>query len=431
MAPKKRKAQAGEAGQTTTGAYSANFEQVMNDQNMIFFRRNKVAEPPQNYDEIKKKLVEERPQDPEHPAHAVLDDLGDTPTHNDLVNCMLPILHEKKLQGPQNRQFTVMKPGDIIDANVKRFAPDYYEGAKANTVDKDLKKNLRTSIVPSNHNEDPIVPNFFLEFVTESRDAVVTRRQAGIDGVLGARCMNSLQNYPRQMADKGPPPPEWEFDGNAYSFGLTYRPRDLTIYSVHMTPPEPGDNMPGYRIAQIEIYSMVSEESYHRAISAYRNIRDLAKEYRDGIVTKANSRASQLRAPSVPRAPEPPASSEVGIVSSPQEGNTAKSVEDGDESTLAPESRSNSSGEPENEQEEIPSPVGSEGEQEDEQQDELREDASQLGADDPSMSFGLPDLDDPEDWSNRLRKRPRRPEEDANHGRPRIRRRRDGRGDRS
>lgn len=429
MAPKKRKAQAGEAGQTTTGAYSANFEQVMNDQNMIFYRRNKVAERPRNYYEIKKKLGDERPQDPEHLAHAVLDDLGDTPTHNDLVNCMLPIFHDTKLQGPQNRQFTVMKPGDIIDANVKRFAPDYYEGAKPNTVDKDLKKNLRTSIVPSNHNEDPIAPNFFLEFVTESRDAVVTRRQAGIDGVLGARCMNSLQNYPAEMPDKGPPPEQWEFDGNAYSFGLTYRPRDLTIYSVHMTPPEPNDNMPGYRIVQIEIYSMVSEDSYHQAISAYRNIRDLAKQYRDDIVTEANARAAQLRAPSFPPTPEPPASSEVGIVSSPQAGSTAKSMEDGDESTLAPDSRSNYSREPETEQQEVPSRFGSEEGQEDEQEDEIRHDASHFVADDPNMSFRLASLDDPEDWSNRLRKRPRRPEEDANDDPPRIRQRRSGRGE--
>lgn len=430
MPPKKKKGQATETGQTTTGAYSANLEQVMNDHNMKFFRRNDPAERPQNYDEIKKRLGDERPQDSEHPAHAALDDLSDTITHNDLANCMLPILHEAKLQGPQNRQFTVMKAGDIIDAAaVQKFAPDYYEGAKPDVVDKDLKKNLRTSIVPTYYNEDPIAPNFFLEFVTERSGQVVTRRQAGIDGVLGARCMNSLQNYPRQMADKGPPPPEWEFDGNAYSFGLTYRPRDLTIYSVHMTPPEPDDNMPGYRIVQIEIYSMVHEDSYHRAISAYRNIRDLAKEYRDDILTKANSRAAQLRAPSAPPAPGPSMSSEVGIVSSQEAENTAKSMEDGDESTLAPESRSNSSVEPETEQQEVPSRAGSEEGQEDEQQDEIQDDASQLGADDPSMSFGPAGFDDPGDWSNRLRKRPRRTEEDANDDPPRARQRRDGRGE--
>lgn len=294
----KEKKQVSEPGPTPKGPYSANFEQIMNDYNMEFFRRNEAEQRPRNYEEIKRRLGKERPHDSEHLGHAALDDLGDTPTHNDLVNCMLPVLHGAKLQGLQNRRFTILKPADIITPKVKQLAPDYYEGVKPSIVNKDLKRALRTSIVPTNYSRDPIAPNIFLEFVAESKDSVITRRQAGIDGVLGARCMNSLQNYPATIPDKGPPPEQWKFDGNAYAFSVTYRPRDLTIYSIHMTPPEPHDTIPGYRIVQIEIYSMVSESSYHEAIAAYRNIRDLAQEYRDHIVAEAGSQAAELRSSS-------------------------------------------------------------------------------------------------------------------------------------
>jgi hypothetical protein len=385
---------------------------------MEFFRRNEVEERPRNYEEIKRRLGKERPNDSEHLDHVTLDDLGDTPTHNDLVNCMLPLLHGAKPQGLQNRRFTVMKPAYITTAKAKQLAPDYYEGVNPRIVDKDLRTKLRTSIVPSNYNRDPIAPNFFLEFVPESEYPVVTRWQAGIDGVLGARCMNSLQNYPEMMPDEGPPPQGWEFDGNAYAFGLTYRPRDLTIYSVHMTPPEPHEKMPGYRIVQIEIYSMVSESSYHEAITAYRNVRDLAQEYRDRIVAAASSRAAQLRVSGVLPSPEQPASREEGVGSS-HDGEidmteerhdgekNARSTEYGDEFPLAACAHSSGSSEgPANAQQDVLSLVASEDDPEDDHQDELRGFGSQPAADNPVVSLnGADSVDDPLNWGLRSRRK--------------------------
>ncbi|KAK4234585.1 hypothetical protein C8A03DRAFT_37647 [Achaetomium macrosporum] len=98
--------------------------------------------------------------------------------------------------------------------------PDFYDGARFGDVDKKVRQELNHLIIPTKDMRHPVVPNFFLEAKDREGGAAVAKRQAGLDGVIGARAMHALQNYAEE---------EPEYDGNTYTYSSTYHAGTSTL----------------------------------------------------------------------------------------------------------------------------------------------------------------------------------------------------------
>jgi hypothetical protein len=142
-----------------------------------------------------------------------------------------------------------------------------------------------------------MAPNSFLEIKGPNGSTAVAGRQARYDGALGARAMHALQNYSKD---------ELEYDGNAYAFSSTYHDGQLKLFTHHITAPSALDSQPEcrwpecrrpeYHMTQLGAWSVTNDiDDFRHGATAFRNARDLAKQYRDRFIQSANTRASQAR----------------------------------------------------------------------------------------------------------------------------------------
>ncbi|KAH8763745.1 hypothetical protein F5883DRAFT_605457 [Diaporthe sp. PMI_573] len=114
--------------------------------------------------------------------------------------------------------------------------------------------------------------------------AAVMLRQARYDGAVGTRAMHSLQNYGREHP---------VYDGKAYTYSSTYHggTGTLHLYAHHSTVPTTPGGQPEYHVNQLRAYALTSDrETFVQGTTAYRNLRDLAKQHRDTFIRDANFR---------------------------------------------------------------------------------------------------------------------------------------------
>lgn len=166
--------------------------------------------------------------------------------------------------------------------------PDLFDGTHPVSIDKVVRTNLNKLIIPTNHGQAPVAPNFFLEAKAPKGGADVLRRQACLDGAYGARAMHALQNYGKETP---------ECDGNAYTFSSTYHAGTgtLAIYSHHITPPPAEGERPEYHMTQLNGYMVTgNKNAYIDGAGALRNTREMAKNFRDKFIRKANTRAAAV-----------------------------------------------------------------------------------------------------------------------------------------
>ena len=234
-----------------------------------------------------------------------------------VVQKILPILN-----GPQqssfhdggNHPFTNLAP--LTNGTLANAKPDMYHGAPPCQLHPRVREQLNDQIIPTRQTSRPITPNFFVEAKGHCGSPYVLERQALYDSALGARAMYSLQQYGhtqeghrrrrRRRSSNRPqnddncsnpaPAPGPTHDNRAYTIASTFQKGTLGIYATHprRTPSHinPGaDRRTDYVMTQIGHYSLIgSPESYQQGLSAYRNSRDLAKEYRDEFIRQANER---------------------------------------------------------------------------------------------------------------------------------------------
>ncbi|KAI1120986.1 hypothetical protein F5Y10DRAFT_289082 [Nemania abortiva] len=181
--------------------------------------------------------------------------------------------------------FSEFKP--ITDGTISNPRPDVFDGARLDDIDKRIYADghIYPLIIPTRHVDVPVAPNFFLEVKRQSGDPAVLMRQACYDGANGARAMHCLQNYGRR---------EPIYDGNAYTFSATYHPgaRTLALYAHHLTAPAiPGEKLE-YHLTDLPGYYLMSDrESLVNGLTAFRNLRDMAQEFRDDFIRAANGYA--------------------------------------------------------------------------------------------------------------------------------------------
>lgn len=177
----------------------------------------------------------------------------------------------------------------ITDSVTVDAVPDLYDGTHPNDVDKDVRQALSKVIVPTNHGRAPLAPNFFVEAKAPRGGADVAKRQACLDGAIGARAMHSLQTY----GENNP-----VYDGNAHSFSSTYHAGTgtLQLYAHHITAPSTTDEQPEYHMTQIDTWGMTGNiNTFRRGATAFRNVRDLARQQRETFIKAANERALQIK----------------------------------------------------------------------------------------------------------------------------------------
>lgn len=180
-----------------------------------------------------------------------------------------------------------------FDKDLSDPRPDVYHGAAPSTILPQVRADLEPYIVPSMlDTTGPAAPNFFVEGKSAQGRADVAKRQALIDGAMGARAMHQLQNY---RAD------EPEYDNKARSFSTTFHmgTGTLALYAHHLTKPLTPGGEPEIHMTQTHAFAMTGNKEYCRqGITAYRNYRDLAKTERDRSIAHANQVALQMPAPS-------------------------------------------------------------------------------------------------------------------------------------
>ncbi|KAH8756736.1 hypothetical protein F5883DRAFT_429191 [Diaporthe sp. PMI_573] len=219
MAPKTRK--------STTGPYDPNYEEELHKHNIWLIRRPRNYELPQNHHDIMSRLRAERPDDPRGPVITTHDAFLErnenaNSSQEALFQQVFPIIWgtlDLEVACAYNRPFTRMR---FAENQLKDAKPDYFEGIKPTQIEPEVKENLSEMIIPNvvSALTDPAAPNFFLELKTERLRASVVQMQAVIDGVLGARCMHSLQNYRVETP---------LYDGNAYTFSVSYFRHELRL----------------------------------------------------------------------------------------------------------------------------------------------------------------------------------------------------------
>ncbi|KAL4881560.1 hypothetical protein BJY04DRAFT_188352 [Aspergillus karnatakaensis] len=171
----------------------------------------------------------------------------------------------------------------LTDGSLVPAKPDRYHGARHSQLEPALRKQLNKLIMPSLDCKRPVAPNFFIEATGHYGSVPVAIRQACYDGALGARAMHTLQ----QFADGG----RCRYDNKAYTIVCTYHMGQLGIYVTHPTESRNQGRSTDYVMTQVWRWSLdVSPELYQQGLAAYRNARDLAKEFRDDFIRQANGR---------------------------------------------------------------------------------------------------------------------------------------------
>ncbi|KIW41742.1 uncharacterized protein PV06_07266 [Exophiala oligosperma] len=173
---------------------------------------------------------------------------------------------------------------EAFDKGLSDPRPDVYHGAAPSSIHPRVRADLADFIIPSKVDTSrPAAPNFFVEGKSAQGRADVAKRQALLDGAMGARAMHQLQNYKAA---------EPIYDNRARSFSATYQDGILQTYAHHVTkPPAPGGD-PEYHMTLIRGFVLTSDrESFVQGATAYRNTRDLAKAERVSSIARANQEA--------------------------------------------------------------------------------------------------------------------------------------------
>lgn len=201
------------------------------------------------------------------------------------LNVMPAILRPDQISHPSARNTLFGNLEPLTDGTIAPAKPDLYYGAVPQHLHRLVRDELEHCIIPSSIHDKPVVPNFFVEVKGPDGSAAVATRQARYDGAVGSRAMLSLQNYGREQL---------QYDGQACVFSATYLDGALKMYAHHSTAPKTNGGPPRYHMTQMRAYALTNDrDTFVQGTTAFRNIRDVAKQYRDNFIQTANSRASQ------------------------------------------------------------------------------------------------------------------------------------------
>ncbi|KAG9256848.1 uncharacterized protein F5Z01DRAFT_634414 [Emericellopsis atlantica] len=276
-------------------AYDANFRQHCEDHHMYppFYRFPDSRRPPKpaNLNEIRQALkVPSGSLSPSTASESAFEDFqctSMTGSESTLMAKVIPfITGDTDIPNEGHLPFTNL---DERTKNITlRPNPDFFDGARPEAIDQGVREALYRTVVPTVKTDAPIAPNLFLEVESTTGTLDVAKAQVILDGAHGVMMMHALQNH---LLEKP------VYDDNAYSFTAIFHGGCLYIYAHYLTAPAELGQNPRCHMAQLHIYALTaSHEAWLDGVGAFRNLRKLAKKYRDQFIETANARVRRRRA---------------------------------------------------------------------------------------------------------------------------------------
>jgi hypothetical protein len=133
---------------------------------------------------------------------------------------------------------------------------------------------LDKCIIPSTYKDRALLPNLFLELKGPKGGLEEIRLQMTQDLAASARAMHCLKSYCEDRP---------AYDGRADAFGATYyaASETLRLYTVLCAPGS-------YHVVRLKGYILTDDlDAYRAGVTAFRNLRDLAREERDALISRA------------------------------------------------------------------------------------------------------------------------------------------------
>lgn len=267
-----------------SSAYDSNFGQHLTENNIHPIWK---SQEPDLLESIHKVLAAPRPSllTPEFSAESFQNFKRNNlqaKNERDIIEDVIPIIiGARNTNWPIARDMIFNHLEPLTDGTLPSAKPDFSYGALSGQLNPVISTKLGGFIAPGP--DIPLVPNFFLEVKGPNGSAAVKTLQACYDGALGARAMHQLQNYGQEE--------EPIYDGKSYTFSSTYHDGQLKLYTHHLTAPTTCGGQPEYHMTQLDTWGMTGNiQSFIRGVTAFRNLRDLAKQHRDTFIKDANFR---------------------------------------------------------------------------------------------------------------------------------------------
>ncbi|SLM36805.1 hypothetical protein LPUS_06491 [Lasallia pustulata] len=272
-------------------AYDKNFEQFLINENVFpegyEYPDDRPIPEPNNWQEMQEELARRRPS--LSLSRFTNEDFRRFKRDNarvyegSVMSTIFPTIRGKYTEIPHELNAPFKRLKSLTNETTTTAQPDFYDGANPGNIDKQVRNELGPFIIPTVHPRAPAVPNFFLEARTPKDAVDVTKRQATLDGALGARAMHELQSYGQD---------ETVYDNNAYTLTSTYHDGQLKMYTTHITPPAGPGQLPEYHMTQYNTWGLTGNPATCRqGFTAFRNGREWAKKKRDQYISGANERA--------------------------------------------------------------------------------------------------------------------------------------------
>ena len=266
-----------------TSAYSPNFNQILVD-NGVFpvSRSNRAA----NHREWNEALIQPRPSlSPSRMSDGHYDRfvkaIDEAENEAEVMSHVFP----KIVGNPRypSRQNVPLGNLDRLADDIVVPQPDYYEGDHPGWGNRQLRRQLETSIVPSSHKHYPFLPNFFAEAKCPDGSLAVAQRQACHDGALGARAMHRVENLGRRGE---------VFDNKARTTSVIYHGAgNLDLFSHHLSQPRVHETPSKTHMTPLRSFNLADTPgSFRQGVGAFRNASDYAHQHRKESIENAHRR---------------------------------------------------------------------------------------------------------------------------------------------
>ena len=307
-----------------SSAYTPNFAATLIDNGVSMSNRKQRAA---NHDEWNEVLVRPRLSlSPSRMSDGHYDRfvgaIDDTQNEDEVMSRVFNrVVGEPRHLCRQNARLGNLAP---IAKNVVVPQPDWYEGAVPEPGNRQLRKQLDKSIVPSSQRHYPYLPNFFAEVKGPGGRPDVAQLQACHDGALGARAMHRLENLGRK---------EEVFDNKARTASGTFQSGTLTLYSHHISPPQRTGYPSQTRMTPLQTFALAdTPSSFRQGVGAFRNAEDFAAQLRKDSIEDAHRRNRILTPKPTRRSELVPLSCQAGTVESSDSDTSSSSEEEEEES---------------------------------------------------------------------------------------------------
>lgn len=315
-------------------AYSPNFAQMLADNGVSQASRSHRAANHHEWNEV---LIQPRPSlSPSRMSDGHYDRfvkaIEEAETEGEVMTQVFP----KIVGNPRypSRHNVPLGNLDPIAKHIVVPQPDYYEGDIPRRGNRQLRRQLETSIVPSSRTNYPFLPNLFVEAKGPDGSLAVAKRQACHDRALGARAMHRVENLGRTREI---------FENKARTASVVLHGEgSLALFSHHLSQPMGRGASSETHMTPLRSFDLAdSPSSFRQGLGAFRNASDYTHQHRkqsiedahrrNGIITPEHSRIAS-------RSTRRPLSCQAPIIESSDSDSSSSSEDDSDDNNYKPSS---------------------------------------------------------------------------------------------